>query len=143
NTIKKLELTVPSYNNIGASFIEEYNSKIPIEKNENIDLLDSAEKYFKTAIKLDSNYYGSYFNLGNLHNLKNNLDSAIFYTLKATKIRPKDSSYLGTLSYIYHRNGDFIKSDSTLNMAMEIRPLNPYLYSFYIYLGHLNNRENQ
>lgn len=142
NSVTKYELATPSFNNIGVSYFEEFKSMKPKEQNNHLDLLDSAMVYYNKAIALDSTYSGSYFNIGNLYSFKNNLDSAIFFTTKAISMRPNDPSYLGALSYLYYRNNEYIKSDSVLNTAMEIRPLNPHLYSFYIYLGVLRERLN-
>lgn len=112
----------PTLNNLGVSFYEEqmaiYNSTGKFFR------MDSAKNYYYKALNIDSTYFRSYANLGNLSISNKKWDSAFYFFEKALFYQSNDPLLFANLASISLLKKDTLKADSIISLLSDIRPIN-------------------
>lgn len=107
----------PTLNNLGVSFFEEYRL------NDKEFLKDSATKYYDKALKIDSSYYRSYGNMGNIYRTIEQPDEAIRLYSKALEYNPENQIIIAQLASIYFEKKDTLKAKDLIFKLSDIRPI--------------------
>jgi tetratricopeptide (TPR) repeat protein len=97
---------IPAINNIGAAYM-------------NLEQNDSAFKYYKLAVKLDSTYENASLNLGLLYHSLRQYDSAIVYIQEAIRLDPTKGKNYFRLACSYALNNQPAQAISYLKQAFE------------------------
>lgn len=102
--------------------------------------LDGARREYETAMRLNSKSprplskvtYDSYIGLGMIAHREGNLDRAVDYLEKATRVSPYDSPAYDALGSIYFPRGEYAKAAEYFSQAVRA---NPFDVSAHFYLG--------
>jgi tetratricopeptide (TPR) repeat protein len=89
---------------------------------------ESAIKYYKLAILIDSNFIDAYDNLGLSYRRCNKLDSAELYYLLSSKKYPKGEASVMNLGVVEHFRKNYTKAIYYYDKLIVINPKNPEAY---------------
>jgi len=95
--------------------------------------LDAAEESYREAQSLQPNHPFTNFQLGQLLFQKNKYQEALKYLNTAVEQDPDNAVYLGTLAAVYDELGEFEKSETLYEKALEIDPENATILNNFSY----------
>lgn len=98
-------------------------------KNKSTNDQYKAEKAFRNAIKLDSEYVTAYNNLGNLLSDMNRHEEAEILYQEALRIEPDYASALNNLGNLLSRLGRFGEAETFYREAIKLEPESPHAYN--------------
>lgn len=101
-----------------------YVKKIQNKQQPSTKILNKIITHYRKSVSIDSNYYSSYNNLGYIYlNYKNNIDSSLFFYLKAIHANSNylEANYGAGLCYV--KRNDFVKANQYFKNAIEVDSL--------------------
>lgn len=90
--------------------------------------VEESEKILLKIKAIDSNYIGTYINLGYQMQQVNKFDKAKKYLLEGLKVQPDNAYLLNNLGYTEFKLGDIDNAIKNINRSLKIMPSNSYAY---------------
>lgn len=90
-----------------------------------LNLIDSAEKEYKTAIRLDTDFADAHKNMGDIYRVKGELEKAVLEYSIAVKLKPDLPEVYIQLGNIYLDQKMWDKAINEFRTAIILRPNNP------------------
>ncbi|MGM0601709.1 MAG: tetratricopeptide repeat protein [Bacillota bacterium] len=105
--------------------------------NKDLGNIDSAVKYYESALEVDSTRQSIYLNLGNLYQKLNNYNSAVSIYKQGIKLQENFTPFYVGLGESYIALENYSEAENALKKVIE---LNQYSYYSYFLLGNINRR---